>query len=79
MERRKVRARMYSDAARRRKRDIAGEMLQDVAELRMYRILVEEAPHIVLTLSPDIHCHVLYANKAFARILHVKTELVLGR
>lgn len=70
---------MYSDAARQRKRDVLGEMMRDMAGMRVYRTLVEEAPHIVLVLSPDIQCRVLYANKALTRILHVKTEAVLGR
>lgn len=70
---------MYSDVARRRKRDVLDEMLQDVAELRIYRALVEEVPHIVLVLSSDIQCRVLFASTAFTRILFVKTDLVLGK
>lgn len=52
---------------------------QEVERLGMFRMLVEDAAHVVLVLSDDITANVLYANSALARHLHVQASSVVGR
>ena len=71
------RARKYSNSARQRVEQLLQELKEDVDSMRIYNIIMEEAPHMVTVLSMDIHCLVLYANKAFERVLgHMPDELV---
>lgn len=76
---RKARARSYSTDARQRIKTQVKLLQHGLENLRMFRSLVDEAPHIVLVLSDDIHCEVLYANHAIGRLLYVPAASVLGR
>ena len=71
LARRKMRSRVYSQRARVRHRQLKEELADDVDELRMWEAMVEDAPHIILVLSADIHGRVLYANKAMSETFHI--------
>ena len=79
VERRKQRARIYSNVARERYDRLQQELEGDVAAMRMFQALVEEAPQMVAVLSTDVHCLVLYANAAFTRQLARPAASLLGR
>ncbi len=46
--------------------------------MRVYQSMVEEGPDIVVTLSADVHCRILYANQAIERILHRDLKATVG-
>lgn len=76
--RRKMRARTYSRNARRRHRQLKDEMADDVEEMRIWEVMVQLAPHIILVVSSDIHCRVLYANDAVTKTLCIAPERLIG-
>ena len=55
------------------------EIQKDVQGLRPFRVLVDEAPHMVFVFSDDLKCRVLYANAATSTCLHVSVLSLLGR
>ena len=79
VQRRKERARLYSNVARERYEQLQRELEGDVAAMRMFQALVEEAPQMVAVLSMDVHCLVLYANAAFKHQLVRPAVSLLGR
>ncbi len=79
VERRKTRARAYSQNARVRNKALLQDIQEDVGALAIFRTLVEEAPHIVLVLSMDLKGTVLYANEALNDVLHLPPATLLGR
>lgn len=74
-----MRARSYSKKARQRAKAQVGSIMQEVQGLHFFCELVEAAPHIVLVLSEDLNCRILYANAAIARVLHMHVASVFGR
>lgn len=76
---RRSRARSCSKSARERAKAQVDMFQQEVEGLRVFRTLVEEASHVVLVLSDDLRCEILYANAATARFFHVHIAAVLGR
>jgi len=50
-----------------------------VESLNHYRLLIEESPDMIAVLSPDIDSRFLFANAAFARLLHTMPSTLLGR
>lgn len=79
VQRRKLRARVYSNSARERNKALLQDIRQDVQALRPFHALVDDAPHIVLVLSDDLQCRVLYANATVTQVLHMSVASVLGR
>jgi PAS domain-containing protein len=79
LERRKERARMYSHIARKRQESNLRELKAEVESLTVYRLMVEEAPDMVVVLSPDIESRFLFVNSVFARVLNVTAANLLGR
>lgn len=78
MERRKARARIYSDVARRRQDSINDKLKRDVVYMRCFRDVVEQAPCLMAVLAPDLDAQVLFANAAFDRLLQLPAASVLG-
>lgn len=70
---------MYSHIARKRQESNMRELKAEVESLSVYRLMIEEAPDMIAVLSPDIESRFLFANGAFARVLHVTPASILGR
>lgn len=79
IQRRKLRARVYSNSARERSGSLMEQVQRDVQALNPFRILVEQAPHIVLALSNDLHGRILYAHYAARTVLHMHVASLLRR
>ena len=79
MERRKARARLYSDVARKRQEGIKGTLKADLEYMRCFRHVVEEGPAMLAVLSCDLEARILFANNAFARNAHLAPLLLTGR
>jgi len=78
VERRKARARIYSDIARKRQEEINDKLKRDIVYMRCFRELVEQAPCLMAVLAPDLEAKVLYANGAFGRLLRLPAARVVG-
>jgi len=46
--------------------------------MRVYQFIMEDGPDIVATISPDVHCNILYINEAAQRILHIDPKALTG-
>ena len=79
VQRRKDRARYYTSIARERHDQLHRDLGRAVAAMCIFRTAIEEGPQMVLVLSMDIRCLILYANKAFMRRLFVSPTRLLGR
>ena len=79
VERRKARARVYSNHARKRDEVKKQALVEDVDMMQLFRHVVEDAPHMVAVVSPDLDCTFRYANEAFARILGFLPHRLLTR
>ena len=79
VERRKVRARVYAHRARQKHKALLQEAQEEKAAMEVYRTIVEKAPHIVMVLSANLQCIVLYANDAVSRTLCIGANQVLGK
>lgn len=79
VERRKARARVYSSQARDRWERHQRDLENAVTAMRMFKTVVEEAPHMLIVLSMDVTCLVLYANMAVTRCLSSPPVGLLGR
>jgi PAS domain-containing protein len=79
VERRKARAREYSTIARKRQEAIETAFKLDLGYMRSFRVIMEEGPHMVAVVAPDLEANVLYANGAFHRALAVHPKRLLGR
>jgi hypothetical protein len=77
--RRKQRAREYSRRARERHQAQAAELAELADALGLARDIMELAPNVYLTLSPDVQALVLYANTATRRALGMDPAAILGR
>lgn len=78
VERRKARARIYSDIARKRQEAINDKLKRDIVYMRCFREVVEQAPCLMAVLAPDLEARVLYGNGAFGRLLQVPATSVMG-
>lgn len=78
MERRKARARIYSDIARKRQEAINDKLKRDIVYMRSFREVVEQAPCSVAVLAADLEARVLYCNGAFGYFLHVPAAHIMG-
>ncbi len=76
--RRKEQARKYSQQARQRQEAQTKELKEQVATLLVYQDIVENAPDLVMVISPDDQGRILFANAAFARLVHTEPSLLLG-
>ena len=79
VERRKARARVYSNHARKRDEARKQALVEDVDMMQLFRHVVEDAPHMIAVVSPDLDCTFRYANEAFARILGFLPHRLLTR
>lgn len=79
VERRKARAREYSIIARKRQEAIETAFKLDLGYMRSFRVIMEEGPHMVAVVAPDLEACVLYANGAFGRALKVPPKRLLRR
>lgn len=52
---------------------------KEVKALRMFRTIVEDAPIMIIVLSPDMDCRLLYINVAVEKELCVLRSNILGR
>lgn len=79
LERRKERARMYSHLARRRQEATVQDLKNQVESLGLYKDLIDNAPDLVLVISPDVEARILFANGASVRMLQLLPTALLGR
>ena len=78
VDRRKARARIYTQLSQSRRKQSFKRLSEHVERMRVYQSVVEEGPDLVVTLSADAHCRILYANEAIQRILHVDPKAIAG-
>ena len=78
VDRRKARGRVYTQLSQKRRKQSFKRLSEHVERMRVYQSAVEEGPDIVVTLSADVHCRILYANAAIQRILHVDPKAIAG-
>ena len=78
VDRRKARARIYTQLSQTRRKQSFKRLSKHVERMRVYQSVVEEGPDIVVTLSADVHCRILYANEAIQRILHADSKAIVG-
>lgn len=55
------------------------ELKLRVESLSVYRLLVDEAPDVILVISPDVDARVLFANEASARLLQAQPASLAER
>ena len=79
VERRKARARVYSQHARKRDEAQKQVLAEDVGMLQIFRYIVDDAPYMVAVVSPDLDFNLLYANDAFERVLGFLAQRLFGR
>ena len=78
-ERRKERARVYSAIARDRQDVYLKELKLRVEALTVYKLLISEAPDVVVVLSPTREATVLYANDASSRVFRKEPQALISR
>lgn len=78
VDRRKARGRIYTQLSQKRRKLSFKRLSEHVERMRVYQSMVEEGPDIMVTLSADVHCRILYANQAIQHILHVDSRAIVG-
>lgn len=79
VERRKARAREYSNTARVRQEAAESEFKFDLGFMRSFRMMIEDAPNMFAVVTPDLEASVVYANGAFDRVANMAPKMVVGK
>ena len=79
MERHRHRARSYSQVSRDKKKKEKEDVVEELGKMDIYSWALYLAPNMMMVLSADADCRVLYSNAMIQEILGTSADKILGR
>ena len=70
---------MQGQAKRDKENDLKEGLEKECEKMRVYEFMMELSPSLMFTLSADVNCCILYANKVLTEMLGFTVGGVLGQ